>query len=782
MESTYPFREEILAKLRKPEVCPQRAMLLTVSYQETEGQPAILRRAKGFARILEQMEICIEPWQIVVGNFASKPFRTSVFPEYSWQWIIDEMETLSEREGDKFIVTEEVKEKLLQLSWWKGRSVQDKVMALLPEETKEQLESGAISSGLITSGIGQYLPGYEKVLQLGIHGLKKDISGRMTALNLSNPEDFPKRIFYDSLLIVCDAVIRFSKRYADLAMEMSKEESSLERKKELLTIARVCRRVPAEPASDFHEAVQSFWFLHLLAYMEIDGAAISAGRLDQCLHPYFRKDIGSGLLSRERAKRILGSLWINFNQILTFYPEKTTSIWAGYPMTQQPSLGGIDRDGRDATNELSALLLEVEGETRLPQPDIAILHHPGIERGFFKKACLLLPQAMKPKFFNVPLAMEHLRKKGVHESEAFNISNLGCVTAAVSGVSWGPTNYGFINLAKCLELALNNGQDPLRDRKIGPETGTAPHLLTFESLYEAYCRQVEYTIRQLVIIAHALETVHRESLPLPYASLMVDDCIVKGRDVNSGGARYNIPGIQAVGLSTAADSLYALKRIVFEKRTASLVEFNEALKRNFEGDGRLFRLIEEAPKYGNDTEEVDLLLRQIGEHFCKEVRTHRSVRGFPFLPALYSISAHAGMGQSVGATPDGRKAREPLADGISPGQGRCLHGPTAAIKSVARINHLAALNGTLLNMKFTAEVINNPDKLGKFMALIDAFMELGGYHVQFNIIDTALLKEAQKFPEKHPDLLVRVAAYVAQFAILPKKLQDDIIARSEFGI
>lgn len=776
------LRERILAQLRKPEVCFQRAFLLTESYKETEGFPEILRRAKGFARIVESMEICIEPWQVIVGNFASKPFRTSVFPEYSWQWILDEMENLSEREGDKFIVTDEVKEKLLQLSWWKGRSVQERVMVLLPEETRDQLESGVISSGLITSGIGQYLPGYELVLNSGINGIKREVSERVAALNLSNPDDFLKKVFYDSLMIVCDAVVRFAERYADLALDMAGHEEEISRKKDLLNIATVCKKVPAEPASNFQEAVQSFWFLHLLAYLEIDGAAIAAGRLDQTLFPYFQKETGSGRMTRETAKRILRSLWINFNQILTFYPAKTSSIWAGYPMTQQPSLGGVDADGNDATNGLSDLLLEIEDEIRLPQPDLAILHHPGIRRDFLKKACQLLPHTMKPKFFNDPLAREQLLMKGVSKSETFRYSNLGCVTAAIPGASWGPTNYGFVNLPKCLELALNDGRDPLRrDRKIGPGTGAASHLQTFERLCEAYHRQVEYAIRHLVIVAHALETVHREVLPLPYASLMVEDCIANGREVNSGGARYNIPGIQAVGLSTVADGLYALKRLVFENRAISLVELNETLKRNFEGEGSIFRLIQKVPKFGNDVEEVDSIARRIGEDFCREVRTHRSIRGFSFLPALYSISAHAGMGQYVGATPDGRKAREPLADGISPGQGRCLQGPTAVIRSIARMNHLAALNGTLLNMKFNANMINDPDKLVKFMALIDTFMELGGYHVQFNILDSALLKEAQKYPEKYPDLLVRVAAYVAQFVILPKRLQDDIITRTEFG-
>jgi formate C-acetyltransferase len=728
------------------------------------------------------MEICIEPWQLIVGNFASRPFRTSVFPEYSWQWIIDEMETLSEREGDKFIVSGEVKKQLLQLSWWKGRSVRDRVMAMLAPEAREQIESGVISSGLITSGIGQYLPGYEKILRLGIRAIQKDIAERIKETSSSEPVDSSKRIFYESLSIVCEAVIRFAERYARIALKLSESEKDSHRRDDLLQIAAVCRKVFKEPASSFHEAVQSFWFLHLLAYLEIDGAAISAGRLDQYLYPYYRGDIDSGRLTAESAGRILRSLWINFNQILTFYPDKTTSIWAGYPMTQQPSLAGFCADGRDATNELSLLMVKVEDEIRLPQPDIAILYHDGIDRGFLEKACLLLSHTMKPKFFNSSLAMEHLREKGVRESEIFDFSNLGCVTTAIAGASWGPTNYGFINLGKCVELALNDGKDPLRETVAGPGTGSVSRFQTFEDLYQAYTQQVDYAIGQLAAVAIALETVHREYLPLPYASLMVEDCIEKGRDVASGGARYNIPGLQAVGLSTATDSLFAIREIVFEKKAASLADFVNAVRDNFGKDRRLLRMIQEIPKYGNDIEEVDLLARRLGENFCQEVRRHKSLRGVPFLPALYSISAHAGMGQFVGATPDGRKARDPLADGISPGQGRCIEGPTAVVKSVSRVNHRAALNGTLLNMKFSANIIQDPRKLEKFIALIDVFMKLGGYHVQFNVIDTAMLREAQKYPEKYPDLLVRVAAYVSQFTILPKHLQDDIISRSEFGL
>ncbi len=775
------FREKILAQLRKPEVCDQRALLLTEAYQKTENQPPILRRAVGFSHILKNIDLCIEPWQIIVGNFASKPFRTSVFPEYSWKWIMEEMENLATREGDKFIVRDDVKKRLSRLSWWEGKSIQERVWRDLPEETKEQLESGVISSGLITSGIGQYLPGYERILRIGLNGIKKELREKLSGLNLSDGEDVSKKTFYESLLIVCDGIIHFAERYARLASEMSKKSVSLRRRKELEQIAQVCSKVPAKPASSFHEAVQSFWFLHLLAYVEIGGAGIASGRLDQFLSPYFFKDIQSGCLTPSSAKRILRSLWINFNQILTFYPEKTASIWAGYPMTQQPTLGGMTKDGRDGTNELSRLMIEVEDETRLPQPDIAILYHPDLDRKFFERACQLLPHTMKPKFFNQPIALEQLKQKKTGPSEMDKCSNIGCVTTAVPGTMWGPTNYGFVNLAKCLELALNNGQDPLRGKKVGPETGKIRQLTKFENVYDAYCKQVRSAVSRLATVAQVLGRLYSEHLPLPYASIMVEDCIEKGKDVSSGGARHNIPGLQAVGIATVADGLYALKELVFEKRMVSLADYVNSLRSDFSNQRKLHRAVEETAKYGNDVEEVDLLARRIGEQFCEEVKKHKSSAGFTFYPALYSISAHAGMGYYVGTTPDGRKGREPLADGISPGQGRCRSGPTAAIKSVCRINHMAALNGTLLNMKFNAGMIYDPDKRVKFMALIDAFMELGGYHVQFNIIDTEMLKEAQKHPEKYPDLLVRVAAYVAQFAILPKRLQDDIIARSELG-
>jgi formate C-acetyltransferase len=388
---------------------------------------------------------------------------------------------------------------------------------------------------------------------------------------------------------------------------------------------------------------------------------------------------------------------------------------------------------------------------------------------------------MKPKFFNHKIALEQLKQKKIDPFEWNRCSNIGCVTVATPGTMWGPTNYGFVSLAKCFELALNNGRDPLRDKKVGPETGKAGQLSKFENIYEAYCKQVEYAVRQMAGMAQALGRVYSEYLPLPYASIMVEDCIEKGKDVTSGGARHNISGLQAVGIATVADGLYALKELVFGKKMISLSDYINSLSLDFSNNKKLYKAIQETAKYGNDIEEVDLLARQTGEEFCEEVKKHKSSIGFTFFPALYSISAHAGMGSYVGATPDGRKAREPLADGISPGQGRCVSGPTAAIKSVCRIDHLAALNGTLLNMKFNTGMIHDPNKLVKFMALIDAFMELGGYHVQFNLIDTEMLKEAQKHPEKYPDLLVRVAAYVAQFAILPKRLQDDIIARSELG-
>ncbi|MCX6262633.1 MAG: formate C-acetyltransferase/glycerol dehydratase family glycyl radical enzyme [Bacteroidia bacterium] len=779
------LRKKVLSKLRMPEVCVERIKLITESYKETEGQPMIIRRAKAFRKILNEIPITIENWQLIVGNFASEPFKTSIYPEYAADWILEEIDTLSTRPGDKFILSEENKKILSKIiPYWKGKTVEELTNNITPETVKNAERNYLIASPLKNAGLGQFLPNFKKILQKGFMGIKEEGLKRKEHLDTKDKDFIRQSLFYEAALICCEAVVEYARRHSRLAKELAVKEQNEYRRNDLLKISEICEKVPAQPAKTFLEALQSFWLTHILASISAAGQGITVGRLDQFMYPYYKKDIDDRKLTREEAKRWLTSCWINFNQILTFYRKKTAHLYAGYPIAQEPEIGGLNEKGQDATNDLSELILEVEASLNLHQPDIAVIYHSKMKDDFLLKACKLIPGAGKPKFFNNDVAIQQLVRKGATREEAKNdIGFVGCVESALSGKSYGPFNWGFLSLPKCLELALNDGRNPVTGEQVGVLTGNPERFKTFNQFKNAVKKQIAYGVKQHIILNDAMEIAHSQLVPLPYESLLVDGCVEKGIDLTSGGAYLNMPAFEGIGLGTVADSLMAVKKLVYEEKSVKLKELLEALKSNFK-DKEILRqtLINGAPKYGNDIDEVDLLAQEIADCFRNEVEKYQSPRGVHYCAGLYSLSAHAAMGGGLGATPDGRKAGEPFSDGLSPAQGVCKTGPTAVIKSVCKIDHSAMTNGTLLNMKFHTMIMNNTEKLEKFVALLRTFMKLGGFHVQFNVINTETLRDAQKNPERYPELIVRVAAYVALFTQLPKELQDDIINRSELTL
>lgn len=781
---TDEFRAHILARLKKPRLCIKKAQILTEAYRETEGEPMVIRMAKALHKVTNEMPIWIADWQIIVGGLASEPFAVPFCPDGSWKWIVEELDTLDKREGDKYELGDEDKAALFNLiEYWKGHSIEDAVMARLPEEAKEAYLGGLISSGYVTTRSGNFILDFEKVINEGLEKIADYAKSRMAALDLSRVEDYKKWLYYQAVLISCDAAIDFAERYAKLAEDMARSATDGVRRRELLTISEACRRVPRYPARNFHEALQSFWFIHVLAHYETGATGgMSVGRLDQYLYPYYKKDIESGIITRSEAARLVADYFINQNQIMMAHDKRRASIFAGHPLSEQPTLCGTTPAGEDATNDLSILLLEVDRELRLPQPDIAVMWHPHIDEEVLNKACETLPRTMKPKFFNLRIAREHARLKGaMPEDIRTNLANVGCVSSVIGGKTWGNNNMVFINLGKVLELAIHGGEDPLTGKRIGAVTPRLLEASNWEEFLQGFKSQVSHAIKLGVMLANVVELVHSELSPQPFASMLIDDHLEHGEPAWSGAARYNMPGVEGVGLGTLADSLAAIKKVIFEDRKVNREELVKALNANFADPyGRVRHiLVEEAPKFGNDEEYVDAIAAEVAAYFCNEVSKHSGPRGVKYAPALYSVSAHVGLGQYVGATPDGRGRAEPLSDGMSPAQGVCKKGPTAVIKSVARVNHALATSGTLLNMKLNAGLFRTQEGKDKFKAMLRAFMELGGYHVQFNIVDTEVLKEAQLHPEKYPDLLVRVAAYVAQFTQLPREVQDDIIARSE---
>ncbi|MFC1931720.1 glycyl radical protein [Chloroflexota bacterium] len=773
------LRKRILDSLRIARLRIERALIVTQSHKETEGEPMIIRRAKAFHDLANKMPISIEDWQLIVGNFSAEPFALNPSPEVCWRTIIAGLDGFATREGDKYLVTEEDKKILREiLPWWDGKSIEDMGLAMLPLEAKEAFEARLTDTGFFTSGNGSFVTDYKKVLSRGLASIMKEIEGKISELDLADPQDYDKWLYYQATLICCDAAIDYARRYAELAREQAEDETRAENKERLLLIAQNCERVPEYPAQNFFEALQAYWFVYVLLHYEGSGTSgIVAGRIDQLFYPYIKG------INRSEVKKWLENLWINCNQSMYFLPGRTSYIFSGHPMSEQPTLGGVDENGEDASNELTEMMLEVEKEVGLPQPDVGVMYHKKISRDVLEKSCDALSVSMKPKFFNYEIAVKHALERGIAKEDIKDLVSVGCVNSAPQGKIWGNHGWIFLSLGKALELALNNGVDVLTGKKIGVETGDPQKFDTFDKVMDAFKRQLQHAVRMAVILGNVAEKAHAELNPQPFASVFVDDCLEKGLPPWKGGARYNIPGIVGVGLANIANSFAALKKLVFEDRVISMAELLEALHSDFEGKWERLRqrLIHDAPKFGNDDDYVDKIAVDMAGFYCKEIRKFKCNRGSSYYPALYSVSAHVGLGKYAGALPDGRKARMPMADGMSPAQEVCFKGPTAVIKSVAKIDHVAACNGTLLNMKFSAATLKNPATREKFIQLLEAFMELGGYHAQFNIIDTAKLKDAQEHPDKYPDLLVRVAAYVAQFGGLPRDLQNDIIARSEMG-
>lgn len=774
------LKKDVLEVIKKPRLRIERAVILTNSYQETEGEPMIIRRAEALLKYAREIPISIEDWQLIVGSPSADNFTLSPFPESTWDWIceLDDFET---RDGDRYHITEEDKGTLRELlPWWKGKSIEDNVYKRIPINSKKAHDSGLIRSGYVDTGCGNFMLDYRRILQDGIEKIKQDVESRFEDLDLTKPENYQKWLFYRAALISCEAIQEYAKRFAILARELTEKETDQQRKEDLQIIAENCDRVPFRAATNFPQALQSIWFIHCLTHFEIaGGAAVVFGRMDQYLYPYYI-EYSKG---DDEAKRWLTNFWINQNQLMYFLPKKTSAaIWSGHPVSEQPSIGGMTKEGKDASNELTKLILEIEREVGLPRPDIALLYHRNIDQEVLRLACDALPKAMKPKIFNHDILCKQLIAKGATLEEARDQGVvIGCVSSGIEGKVFGNNQMSFVNLGKALELTLNNGIDQLSGQKAGPSTGDIKDFKDFRQLMNAFKDQLVYAIRMAVTLAIVIEDVHKTLNPQPFASVFINDCIEKGLPVWEGGVRYSIPGFIGVGLANVADALAAIKKLVFERGEVQISELITALHDDWKTDEALRqKFINSAPKFGNDDDYVDEIAAEVARFYCEEVGKYTSPRGVPYYPGLYSVSAHVALGEYVGATPDGRKARTPLADGMSPSQGFVFQGPTALIRSMVKIDHSLATNGTLQNMKFSLSTVRR--HRDKFIAAIRTYMELGGYHVQFNIIDTATLRNALNNPEQYSGLVVRVAAYSAEFTALPRGLQEDIIARTELDL
>lgn len=779
------MRRDFLAV--RPSVCPERGLLWTESMKATEGEPQIVRNAKALAHVLRNMTVWIGKDELIVGNQASKPRATIICPELSYDWLIKEMDEfpLEKRPGDAFEISDDVKQKLKGIAdYWKGKTVHDTAKNLMSKEvlrTEATYGKGLFFAGnYFFTGVGHISPYYKKVLEKGYNGIKKEAEEAYAKLDLTDPSQQRKRAFYEAILITCDAVKDFAKRYVDLAKQMAEKEGK-DRKEELLQIAKNCEQVPANPARSFWEALQAWWFVQLIIQIESNGHSISPGRFDQYMWPYYKKDIDSGTITKEFAQELIEHAFYKLNEINKVRDWGSTKAFGGYPMFQNIIVGGKKPEGTDGTNELSYMCLDAVAHLRLPQPSISVRVHNQTPEDFLIKASKVTKIGLgMPAWFNDELIIPSMLSRGRTPEDANDYCIIGCVEPDVGGREYGWHDSAFFNLNHCLENALNDGVC-ITGEQLGPKTGSLDKFKTFEEVLDSYTKQVKYFVRLLIECNNAIDAAHMTKKPLPFLSTVIEACIERGLDVSAGGAKYNFTGPQGIGIANVADGLSALKKWVFEEKKYTGDQVLKALKANWEGyeDMRALFKSDKTPHYGNDDDYADELAYKAALVYCKEVEKYKNLRGGTFQPGLYPVSANIPAGAVQAATPDGRKAGDAIADGISPVHANDFKGPTAVVLSASKLNHLIASNGTLLNMLFSPGALAGTVGDKNFLAMMKVFFDRKGLHAQHNVVSKEMLLAAQKNPERYAGLVVRVAGYSVFFTGLDKALQDDIIERTE---
>ena len=814
-----------------PVIESARAKLLTESYKATENEPIITRRAKAFAHILRHIPIIIREDELIVGSSTLAPRGCQTYPEFSYQWLEDELDTVETRSADPFYIAEETKEELREVhKYWKGKTTSELALSYMAPEAVRAIEHNIFTPGnYFYNGVGHVTVKYEEVLAVGYEGIIKKAEQELSGCNVGDGDYAERSHFLQAVILSCQAVIEYARRYSALAQEMAEQCTDAVRKEELLRIAENCSRVPAKGAQNFYEACQSFWFVQQLIQLESSGHSISPGRFDQYMYPYYKKDMENGNISREFAQELMDCIWVKLNDLNKCRDAVSAEGFAGYSLFQNLIAGGQNKEGEDVTNDLSFMCIQASMHVRLPQPSLSVRVWNGSPHEFLIKAAELTRTGIGlPAYYNDEVIIPSLQNRGLSLEDAREYNIIGCVEPQKAGKTEGWHDAAFFNMCRPLELVFANGED--KGEMVGVPTGEVTEMSSFEEFYNAYKKQMEYCISLLVNADNAIDVAHAKRCPLPFLSCMVDDCLKRGKSVQEGGAVYNFTGPQGFGIANMADSLFAVRKLVYEEKKVTMEEMKEALAWNFgkgldqqsvsdtaeavlrkmkdagqkidentvssilkavmnaqPGEEKMKRyeeihnMIEEVPKFGNDIPEVDYFARDVAYTYTKPLQNYKNPRGGQFQAGLYPVSANVPLGGQTGATPDGRYAHTPVADGVSPSAGKDVNGPTAAATSVSRLDHFIVSNGTLFNQKFHPSALSGREGLEKFVALIRSYFDQKGMHMQFNVVDRDTLLDAQKYPEKYKHLVVRVAGYSALFTTLSRSLQDDIIRRTEQG-
>lgn len=785
------FREEVLDE--KPYIDAQRAILATLAYKENLNQPRVMVRAKMLEKVLDNMSIYIEDKSLLAGNQATKNRNAPIFPEYTMEFVMKELDQFEKRDGDVFYITEKTKEQLREIApFWQNNNLRARGEALLPEEVRVFMETGVFGmEGKLNAGDAHLAVNYERILKDGLRGYEKRVKEYKASLDLTDPESIDKYCFYNAVLIVLEAVRNFANRYSVLAKDLAEKELNQERKIELLEISRICSKVPYEPAETFREAVQSVWFIQLILQIESNGHSLSYGRFDQYMYPYYNRDIKNGTIKESEALELLTCLWIKTLTINKVRSQAHTLSSAGSPMYQNVTIAGQTIDKKDAVNDLSFLVLKSVAQTRLTQPNLTVRYHKNINKHFLDECVEVMRLGFgMPALNNDEIIIPSFMDWQVKEEDAYNYSAIGCVETAVPG-KWGYrcTGMSYINFPRMLLCTMNNGVDLTSNKRFTKGYGYFTEMESYEELLKAWDKTIREITRYSVIVENVIDKASERDVPDILCSALTDDCIARGKTIKEGGAVYDfISGLQ-VGIANMADCLAAIKKLVYEEKKITRQELWDAILDDFSSPKNKKiqeMLIREAPKYGNDDDYVDQLIVEAYDSYIEEIEKYPNTRynrgpiGGIRYAGTSSISANVGQGMSTMATPDGRNAFEPLAEGCSPAHNSDKNGPTAVFKSVSKLRTNKITGGVLLNQKMTPQMLSTEENRQKLELLIKTFFNrLHGYHVQYNIVSKETLIDAQKHPENHKDLIVRVAGYSAFFNVLSKKTQDDIIGRTE---
>ncbi len=763
-------------------MCCDRAVIYTKVYKEHQNKPILLKRAIALRETLEKMPIFIWESELIAGHPASLPRSAEVFPEVNIGFIseIDEFET---REYNRLIVPFSVKKQLLEMQpFWTGKTLHDRFSAIRPTEISMAIKAGLLSNPHEWSGLAHVSIDYSKILTKGINGILKEIELFQSDVPITDPDYSEKFVFYEAAKELCNGVVNFAERYRLLAEHMASVEINEARKKELYQIAKVLKNVPFNPAQNFREAIQAFWLVQLIPQIESNGFSISPGRFDQYMEPYLVRDLEREQITLDEAQELLDNLFLKFCEILRVDTRASAEVNAGYASGQNLVVGGINSEGLDSTNLLTAMCIISNYHVRLHQPNFTVRLHKGTPERLLK----MIVESIScgngmPQVLNDELIVTSLQEKGIPLIEARDYLPVGCDEITVAK-HWGRCNGGYINFAKLVELTINDGYDLFNEQKAGLKQGY-DNYHTFDEFMTAFNNQLRNAVRMQISEANLTDSIHKNLLPLPFLSLFIDDCLLKGRDVTEGGAHYNTTGIVGVGSATCADSLVAIERLVFKEQRIKLHELKKILINDYENQEELRQhILNKYPKFGNDIDEVDQLARDFTDVFFDELDKYRNYRNGQFWPALYSVSAQVGLGNSTSATPDGRHRSMPLSDGLTPMYGMDRKGPTASLSSVAKVALVRAPNGVIVNQRLTANLFNSEEGISKICMLLKSFVNINGFHWQFNIVDNKTLLMAQENPENFRGLVVRVAGYSAIFVELSKKAQDSIIDRYSANI